>query len=58
MTDEVSALVVTADTAMYGLTELGGLVVGESVAVIGFGPIGLITTAVVKALDPMSATRA
>src|SRR5450830_1838092 len=37
-------------TAMYALTELGGLVAGESVAVIGPGPIGLLTAAVAKAL--------
>ena len=35
---------------MYGLTELGGLVAGESVAVIGPGPIGLLAVAVAKAL--------
>ena len=50
MSDEVGALVVTAGTAMYALTELGGLVAGESVAVIGMGPIGLMTAAVAKAL--------
>jgi L-iditol 2-dehydrogenase len=50
MSDEEGALVVTAGTAMYALTELGGLVAGESVAVIGPGPIGLLTTAVAKAL--------
>src|SRR5450631_920214 len=50
MPDEVGALVVTAGTAMYALTELGGLVAGESVAVIGLGPIGLLVAAVAKAL--------
>jgi L-iditol 2-dehydrogenase len=35
---------------MYALTELGGLVAGESVAVIGLGPIGLLVAAVAKAL--------
>jgi threonine dehydrogenase-like Zn-dependent dehydrogenase len=43
-------LVVTAGTAMYGLTELGGLVAGESVVVTGPGPIGLLGVAVAKAL--------
>ena len=38
MSDEEATLVVTAGTAMYGLTELGGLVAGESVVVIGPGP--------------------
>ncbi len=35
---------------MYGLTELGGLVAGESVVVIGPGPIGLLGVGVAKAL--------
>ena len=38
MTDAEATLVVTAGTSMYGLTELGGLVAGESVVVIGPGP--------------------
>jgi L-iditol 2-dehydrogenase len=50
MTDEEATLVVTAGTAMYGLTELGGLVAGESVVVLGPGPIGLLGVAVAKAL--------
>ena len=50
MSDEEAALVVTAGTAMYGLTELGGLIAGESVAVTGPGPIGLLGVAVAKAL--------
>src|SRR5512144_959056 len=50
MSDEEGALVVTAGTAMYALTELGGLIAGESVVVIGAGPIGLMTVAVAKAL--------
>lgn len=61
MTDEEATLVVTAGTAMYGLTELGGLVAGESVVVTGPGPIGLMAVAVAKALgaDPviLSGTR-
>jgi L-iditol 2-dehydrogenase len=39
-----------AGTAMYGLTELGGLVAGESVVVTGPGPIGLLGVAVAKAM--------
>jgi L-iditol 2-dehydrogenase len=35
---------------MYGLTELGGLVAGESIVVIGPGPIGLLAVAVAKSL--------
>lgn len=50
MSDEEATLVVTAGTAMYGLTELGGLVAGESVVVSGPGPIGLLGAAVAKAL--------
>ena len=50
-----AALAVTAGTSMYGFTEMGGLVAGESVAVIGPGPIGLLAVAVAKALgaDPV-----
>ena len=50
MTDEEATLVVTAGTTMYGLTELGGLITGESLVVIGPGPIGLLGVAVAKAL--------
>src|ERR1700744_5920911 len=50
MSDEEATLVVTAGTAMYGLTELGGLVAGESVVGTGPGPIGLLGVAVAKAL--------
>ena len=50
MSDEEATLVVTAGTAMYGLTELGGLVAGESVVVTGPGPIGLLGVAVAKAI--------
>ncbi len=50
MSDAEATLVVTAGTSMYGLTELGGLVAGESVVVIGPGPIGLLAAAVAKAI--------
>jgi L-iditol 2-dehydrogenase len=50
MSDAEATLVVTAGTAMYGLSELGGLVAGESVVVTGPGPIGLLGVAVAKAL--------
>ena len=60
MSDAEATLVVTAGTSMYGLTELGGLVAGESVVVIGPGPIGLlaVAVAVAKALgaDPVILT--
>lgn len=50
MSDEEATLVVTAGTSMYGLTELGGLIAGESIVVTGPGPIGLLGVAVAKAL--------
>ncbi len=50
MSDEEATLVVTAGTAMYGLTELGGLIAGESVVITGPGPIGLLGVGVAKAL--------
>jgi len=50
MSDAEATLVVTSGTSMYALTELGGLVAGESVVVIGPGPIGLLAVAVAKAL--------
>jgi threonine dehydrogenase-like Zn-dependent dehydrogenase len=50
MSDAEATLVVTAGTSMYGFTELGGLVAGESVVVIGPGPIGLLAVAVAKAI--------
>jgi L-iditol 2-dehydrogenase len=50
MSDEEATLVVTAGTSMYGLTELGGLVAGDSIVVSGPGPIGLLGAAVAKAL--------
>ena len=50
MSDEEAALVVTAGTSMYGFTELGGLLAGDSVAILGPGPIGLLAAAVAKSL--------
>ena len=50
MSDEEATLIVTAGTAMYGLDALGGLIAGESMVVIGPGPIGLMSVAVGKAL--------
>jgi L-iditol 2-dehydrogenase len=50
MSDEEATLIVTAGTAMYGLDVLGGLVAGESLVVMGPGPIGLMSVAVGKAL--------
>ncbi len=50
MSDEEATLIVTAGTAMYGLDVLGGVIAGESLVVIGPGPIGLMSVAVGKAL--------
>jgi L-iditol 2-dehydrogenase len=50
MSDEEATLIVTAGTAVYGLDVLGGLIAGESLVVIGPGPIGLMGVAVGKAL--------
>jgi L-iditol 2-dehydrogenase len=50
MSDEEAALVVTAGTSMYGIAELGGLVAGETVVVLGPGPIGLLGVAMAKSL--------
>ncbi|MDP3083282.1 MAG: zinc-binding dehydrogenase [Rubrivivax sp.] len=50
MSDEEATLIVTAGTAMYALDVTAGLVAGQSVVVMGPGPIGLMTVAVAKAL--------
>ena len=42
MSDEEATLVVTAGTAMYGLDVMGGLIAGQTVVVMGPGPIGLM----------------
>ena len=50
ISDAEATLVVTAGTSMYGFTELGGLVAGDSGVVSGPGAIGLLGVAVAKAL--------
>ena len=50
MTDEEATLVVTAGTAMYGLDVMGGVIAGQSIVVMGPGPIGLMGVGVAKAL--------
>ena len=50
MSDAEATLIVTAGTAMYGLDVMGGIIAGESVVVMGPGPIGLMGAAVAKAL--------
>lgn len=50
MSDEEATLIVTAGTATYGLDVLGGLIAGQTVVVMGPGPIGLMSVGVAKAL--------
>lgn len=50
VTWEDAVLVTTAGTGLYGLDVAGGLIAGESVVVIGPGPVGLMTVQVARAL--------
>jgi len=50
VTWEDAVLVTTAGTGLYGLDVAGGFIAGESVVVIGPGPVGLMTVQVAKAL--------
>jgi len=45
-----ATLIVTAGTALYGLDVLGGLIAGDTLLVMGPGPIGLMAVACGKAL--------
>ncbi len=47
---EDAVLVTTAGTGMYGLDAIGGFVAGDTVVVIGPGPVGLMTVQLCKAL--------
>jgi L-iditol 2-dehydrogenase len=47
---EDAVLVTTAGTGLYGLDVAGGFIAGESVVVIGPGPVGLMTVQVCAAL--------
>jgi L-iditol 2-dehydrogenase len=47
---EDAVLVTTAGTSLYGLDAVGGYIAGQSVVVIGPGPVGLMTTQACKAL--------
>jgi L-iditol 2-dehydrogenase len=47
---EEATLIVTAGTAIYGLDVLGGLIAGQTLLVMGPGPIGLMAVACGKAL--------
>jgi L-iditol 2-dehydrogenase len=50
LTWEDAVLATTAGTSLYGLDALGGYVAGQSVAIIGPGPVGLMTVQACKAL--------
>jgi L-iditol 2-dehydrogenase len=47
---EDAVLVTTAGTAMYGIDRAGGLVAGDSVVIMGPGPVGLMGIQVARAL--------
>ncbi|MDR2451776.1 MAG: alcohol dehydrogenase catalytic domain-containing protein [Candidatus Accumulibacter sp.] len=48
MSDEEATLIVTAGTAMYGLDSMAGLIAGQSIVVMGPGPIGLLGVGIAK----------
>jgi len=50
MSFEESVMITTTGTSMYAVDTMGGLVAGDSVAVIGPGPIGLMAVQIVKGL--------
>jgi L-iditol 2-dehydrogenase len=50
MSDEEATLIVTAGTAMYGLDSMAGLIAGQSIVVMGPGPIGLLGVGMAKSL--------
>jgi len=47
---EEATMVTTTGTPLYGLDVAGGFIAGDTIAVIGPGPIGLTTAAIAKAL--------
>ena len=53
---ENAVLATTAGTAVYGIDRAGGLIAGDSVAVIGPGPVGLLATQVAQALGASMVT--
>jgi L-iditol 2-dehydrogenase len=50
VTWEDAVLIMTAGTSMYGLDAVGGYIAGDSVVVIGPGPVGLMAVQACKAL--------
>ncbi|HEY4025059.1 MAG TPA: zinc-binding dehydrogenase [Candidatus Dormibacteraeota bacterium] len=47
---EEAVMITTAGTSMYAIDEMGGLVAGDDVAVIGPGPVGLTAVQILKSL--------
>ncbi len=47
---EDAVLVTTAGTGLYGIDATGGFIAGQSVVIIGPGPVGLMTVQLAKAL--------
>ena len=45
-----STIITTAGSSIYGIDEAGGYIVGETIAVLGPGPIGLTAVQICKAL--------
>src|SRR6056297_484097 len=45
-----STIITTAGTSIFGIDKVGGYIVGDTVLVIGPGPIGLMTVQIAKAL--------
>lgn len=50
LTFEEAVMITTAGTSMYAIDTMGGLVAGDSVAVIGPGPVGLTAVQILKAM--------
>jgi L-iditol 2-dehydrogenase len=47
---EESTLITTAGTVLYGLETAGGYIAGDTIAIVGPGPIGLVAVQVCRAL--------
>jgi L-iditol 2-dehydrogenase len=50
VTFEEAVMITTAGTSMYAIDTMGGLVAGDTVAVIGPGPVGLTAVQILKSL--------
>jgi L-iditol 2-dehydrogenase len=50
VTFEDAVLIMTAGTSLYGLDAVGGYIAGDSIVVIGPGPVGLMAVQACKAL--------